>query len=76
MRRLLICQVLLGETRHEMRSDFRPTIFATLPDKRRALFILAISLARSVGKIHDTTAYLLSVHAITVSLFALSISAC
>lgn len=53
-----------------------PTIFVARPGDRAEAFALGIALISKVGRIHDSTSYLLSAHAITIDNVAVSEALC
>lgn len=53
-----------------------PTIFVTRPKERVAAFALGLALVAEVGRVLDSTAYLLSAYAITITDVAISEALC
>lgn len=43
-----------------------PTIYITQPERRFSIFRLGLSVAKALGKIHDSTAYVLAIHSVTI----------
>ncbi|BEJ17086.1 hypothetical protein CspHIS471_0604870, partial [Cutaneotrichosporon sp. HIS471] len=44
-----------------------PTIYITQPERRFSVFRLGVSVAKALGKLHDSTAYVLAIHSICIS---------
>lgn len=44
-----------------------PTIYITQPERRFSVFRLGLSVAKALGKLHDSTAYVLAIHSVTIS---------
>ncbi|BEI86447.1 hypothetical protein CcaverHIS002_0607340 [Cutaneotrichosporon cavernicola] len=44
-----------------------PTIYITQPERRSSVFRLGVSVAKALGKLHDSTALVLAMHSICIS---------
>ncbi|KLT44142.1 hypothetical protein CC85DRAFT_32503 [Cutaneotrichosporon oleaginosum] len=44
-----------------------PTIYITQPERRASVFGLGLSVAKELGKLHDSTAYVLAIHSVCIT---------